>query len=55
MVTTIPLLPIAGQKARVNVSLDRSVLAAIDTEARRLKMDRSEYITAAARHLMAQG
>jgi predicted RNase H-like HicB family nuclease len=55
MVTTVPLLPVAGQKTRAHLSMDRAVLAAIDAEAKRLKMDRSEYLTAAARHLMAQG
>lgn len=55
MVATVPLLPIAGEKARAHLSMDRAVLAAIDAEAKRLKMDRSEYLTAAARHLMSQG
>ena len=45
----IPLLLDRGSSRRVNVSLDRGLLEAIDDEARRRRMTRSAFLATAAR------
>ena len=45
----IPLLLDRGSSRRVNISLDRGLLKAIDHEARRRRMTRSAFLATAAR------
>ena len=45
----IPLLLDRGSSRRVNISLDRGLLEAIDDEARRRRMTRSAFLATAAR------
>ena len=45
----IPLLIDRGSSRRVNISLDRGLLEAIDDEARRRRMTRSAFLATAAR------
>ena len=45
----IPLLLDRGTSRRVNISLDRGLLEAIDDEARRRRMTRSAFLATAAR------
>ena len=45
----IPLLLNRGSSRRVNISLDRDLLAAIDDEARQRRMTRSAFLATAAR------
>ena len=46
----IPLLLDRGSSRRVNISLDRGLLEAIDDEARQRRMTRSAFLAAVARH-----
>ncbi|MDE2977399.1 MAG: type II toxin-antitoxin system HicB family antitoxin [Acidobacteriota bacterium] len=46
----IPLLLDRGSSRRVNISLDRGLLEAIDDEARGRRMTRSAFLASAARH-----
>ena len=46
----IPLLLDRGSSRRVNISLDRGLLKAIDDEARERRMTRSAFLASAARH-----
>lgn len=46
----IPLLLHRGSSRRVNISLDRGLLEAIDDEARQRRMTRSAFLATAARH-----
>ena len=46
----IPLLLDRGSSRRVNISLDRGLLEAIDDEARERRMTRSAFLATAARH-----
>ena len=46
----IPLLLDCGSSRRVNISLDRGLLEAIDDEARQRRMTRSAFLATAARH-----
>ncbi|MCY3933613.1 MAG: type II toxin-antitoxin system HicB family antitoxin [Acidobacteria bacterium] len=46
----IPLLRDRGSSRRVNISLDRGLLEAIDDEARERRMTRSAFLASAARH-----
>ncbi|MYF12195.1 MAG: ribbon-helix-helix protein, CopG family [Gammaproteobacteria bacterium] len=46
----IPLLLDRGSSRRVNISLDRGLLEAIDDEARLRRMTRSAFLATAARH-----
>ena len=46
----IPLLLDRGSSRRVNISLDRGLLEAIDDEARERRMTRSAFLASAARH-----
>ena len=46
----VPLLLDRGSSRRVNISLDRGLLEAIDDEARRRRMTRSAFLATAARH-----
>ena len=46
----IPLLLDRGSSRRVNISLDRGLLEAIDDEAREHRMTRSAFLASAARH-----
>ena len=46
----IPLLLDRGSTRRVNISLDRGLLEAIDDEARQRRMTRSAFLATAARH-----
>ena len=46
----IPLLLDRGSSRRVNISLDRGLLEAIDDEARQRRMTRSAFLATAARH-----
>ena len=45
----IPLLLDRGSSRRVNISLDRGLLEAIDDEARQRRMTRSAFLATAAR------
>ena len=45
----VPLLLDRGSSRRVNISLDRGLLEAIDDEARRRRMTRSAFLATAAR------
>lgn len=49
-IVLIPLVLDRGSSRRVNVSLDRGLLEAIDDEARQRGMTRSAFIATAARH-----
>ena len=49
-IALIPLLLDRGSSRRVNISLDRGLLEAIDDEARKRGMTRSAFIATAARH-----
>ena len=46
----VPLLLDHGSSRRVNISLDRGLLEAIDDEARQRRMTRSAFLATAARH-----
>lgn len=46
----IPLLLNRGSSRRVNISLDRGLLEAIDDEAKQRRMTRSAFLATAARH-----
>ena len=46
----LPLLLDRGSSRRVNISLDRGLLQAIDHEARQRRMTRSAFLATAARH-----
>ncbi|MDE0101982.1 MAG: type II toxin-antitoxin system HicB family antitoxin [Bryobacterales bacterium] len=46
----IPLLLDRGSSRRVNISLDRGLLEAIDDEAKERRMTRSAFLATAARH-----
>ena len=46
----VPLLLDRGSSRRVNISLDRGLLEAIDDEARQRRMTRSAFLASAARH-----
>lgn len=46
----LPLLLDRGSSRRVNISLDRGLLEAIDDEARQRRMTRSAFLATAARH-----
>lgn len=46
----IPLLLDRGTSRRVNISLDRGLLEAIDNEAKLRRMTRSAFLATAARH-----
>ena len=46
----VPLLLNRGSSRRVNISLDRGLLEAIDDEARQRRMTRSAFLATAARH-----
>ena len=46
----IPLLLDRGTSRRVNISLDRGLLEAIDSEAKHRRMTRSAFLATAARH-----
>ena len=46
----IPLLLDRGTSRRVNISLDRGLLEAIDDEAKQRRMTRSAFLATAARH-----
>ena len=46
----VPLLLDRGSSRRVNISLDRGLLEAIDDEARQRRMTRSAFLATAARH-----
>ena len=50
MLVAVPLIVPAGHQARVNISLDRGVLAAIDSAARSRRMTRSAFLAQAARN-----
>ena len=45
-----PSLESRGSSRRVNISLDRGLLEAIDDEARQRRMTRSAFLATAARH-----
>ena len=49
-IVLIPLLLDRGSSRRVNISLDRGLLEAIDGEARQRRMTRSAFLATAARH-----
>ena len=49
-IVLIPLLLDRGSSRRVNISLDRGLLEAIDDEARHSGMTRSAFVATAARH-----
>ena len=49
-IVLIPLLVDRGSSRRVNISLDRGLLEAIDDEARQRGMTRSAFIATATRH-----
>ena len=49
-IVLIPLLLDRGSSRRVNISLDRGLLEAIDDEARQRGITRSAFIATAARH-----
>lgn len=49
-IVLIPLLLDRGSSRRVNISLDRGLLEAIDDEARQRQMTRSAFLATAARH-----
>jgi predicted RNase H-like HicB family nuclease len=55
IITSIPLLPPSGKPVRVNVMLDSVLLHEIDRAARHLGMNRSAYLSAAARQLLGGG
>lgn len=46
----VPLLLDRGSSQRVNISLDRGLLEAIDDEAKQRRMTRSAFLATAARH-----
>ena len=46
----VPLLLDRGSSRRVNISLDRGLLEAIDDEAKQRRMTRSAFLATAARH-----
>ena len=48
-IVLIPLLRDRGSSRRVNISLDRGLLEAIDDEAKRRQMTRSAFLASAAR------
>jgi predicted RNase H-like HicB family nuclease len=48
IVATLPLLPPAGQSIRINVTIDKRILARIDS----LALNRSEFLTSAARSML---
>ena len=49
-IVLIPLLLDRGSSKRVNISLDRGLLEAIDDEARQRRMTRSAFLATAARN-----
>ena len=49
-IVLIPLLLDRGTSRRVNISLDRGLLEAIDDEAKQRRMTRSAFLATAARH-----
>ena len=49
-IVLVPLLLDRGSSKRVNISLDRGLLEAIDDEASRRRMTRSAFLSNAARH-----
>ena len=49
-IVLIPLLLDRGTSRRVNISLDRGLLEAIDDEAEQRRMTRSAFLATAARH-----
>lgn len=49
-IVLVPLLLDRGSSKRVNISLDRGLLEAIDIEARQRRMTRSAFLATAARH-----
>jgi predicted RNase H-like HicB family nuclease len=55
IVTSIPLLPLSAKPERVNVMLDSALLHEIDHAARHLGMNRSAFLSAAARQLLGGG
>ncbi|MCY4451890.1 MAG: type II toxin-antitoxin system HicB family antitoxin [Immundisolibacterales bacterium] len=48
-IVLVPLLVDRGSSRRVNISLDRGLLEAIDDEARQRRMTRSAFLASAAR------
>ena len=55
IVTSIPLLPPSGKLERVNVVFDSALLREIDRAAKHLGMNRSAFVSAAARQLLGGG
>jgi predicted RNase H-like HicB family nuclease len=55
IVTSIPLLPPRAKPERVNVMLDSALLHEIDRAAKHLGMNRSAFLSAAARRLLGGG
>ncbi len=49
-IVLVPLLLDRGSSRRVNISLDRGLLEAIDDEAKQRRMTRSAFLATAARH-----
>ncbi|MDE0444170.1 MAG: type II toxin-antitoxin system HicB family antitoxin [Gammaproteobacteria bacterium] len=49
-IVLIPLLLDRGSSRRVNISLDRGLLEAIDDEAKQRRVTRSAFLATAARH-----
>ncbi len=51
----VPAIEDMGSAKRLNISLDRGLIEAIDHEASRRKMTRSAFIASAARHEISGG
>ena len=52
IVTLVPLLPPRAKPLRINISIDSNLLLEIDAKAERLGMNRSEFLSEAARSYM---
>jgi predicted RNase H-like HicB family nuclease len=52
IVTLVPLLPPRARPLRVNVVIDANLLSAIDQTAKRLGLNRSEFLSEAARRML---
>lgn len=53
LVASLPLLPRPSPAERINVTIERDLLRAIDLQAKRLKVSRSELLAEGARRLVA--
>lgn len=50
----VPYIRDTGRIVRVNISMDKGMLDAIDREAERRKVNRSAFLAAAARHIIEE-